>query len=99
MFFFSVLFIYILVIATPSDPLSHSSSSLGPQTSPGLSESSPSKALPGQLLLYIARGLGLTCVCSWLVVQSLGAPWRLGKLRLLVFLWGCSPLQLLQYFP
>jgi hypothetical protein len=36
---------------------------------------------------------------AWLVAQSLGAPWGLGYLRLLVFLWACPPLQLLQSFP
>lgn len=50
---------------------------------------------PGQAVLCFCPA----CVCSCLVAQSLEAPWGLGQLGLLVFLWSYPPLQLLQSFP
>lgn len=46
-----------------------------------------------------AKGHKQASVYYWLVAQSLEAPWGLGKLLLLVFLWGLSPFQLLRSFP
>ena len=59
--------------------------SLGHQVSLGITTFS-CEARPARPLQHMCQGAGTTHVCSWLVAQSLEAPWGLGYLRLLVFL-------------
>ena len=47
---------------------------------------------------YVLGALDQPMYALWLVAQSLGAPRGPGYLTLLVFLWGCYPLQFLQFF-
>jgi hypothetical protein len=72
--------------------------SLGPQFSPLLGVFSPPEARPGSSLLYKCQ-VSQTNPCCPVVAHCLGSPRSPGYLRLLVFLWGYPPLQLLPYFP
>ena len=69
------------------------------QVSLGLVSPSPTEAGPEKSSAIHVPGLrtSLYMLHGW-VAQSLGAPSCLRKVRLVVFIWGHSPLQLLQSF-
>ena len=79
-------------LPTPLLPQSHS---LGHQVFTGLAHLFPLR--PDKAVLYYVSGaIGQPMYALWLLSSSLGFPRDRVQLILLVFLWGCHPLLLLQ---